>query len=78
MECHTEKRSVQRLIAYKAMEVTEAPSVRGERRLFASFIRDFMPKAFTPKLIRNLYASSPSLIVPLASPTGVFAFLEVV
>jgi len=36
------------------------------------------PKHLPQKLIRNLYASSPSLIVPLASPTGVFAFLEVV
>ena len=34
--------------------------------LVCTFFSNFMPKAFTPKVIKNLYATPPSLFVPSA------------
>ena len=39
-----------------------------QRRKFTSFIRDSIPKAFISELIRNLYATPPSLFMPSAPP----------
>jgi len=47
------------------MKITEVPSVHGTTGCFAGFIRDFIPKAFIPKVIRNLYATPLLLFVPL-------------
>ena len=50
------------------MKVTEAPSGIEQRSLSAHFFSNFMPKAFIPKVIKNLYATPPSLFVPSAPP----------
>ena len=38
------------------------------RSLFAHFFSNFISKAFIPKVMKNLYATPPSLIVPSAPP----------
>ena len=50
------------------MVVTEAPSVHRATELVCKLYQRFYTQTIYPKVIRNLYATPPSLFVPSAPP----------
>ena len=52
----------------KTMEVTEAPQVHKATEHICKLYQRFYTQTIYPKVIRNLYATPPSLFVPSAPP----------
>lgn len=67
-KCHTEKWRVRRVIKTKQWQSQKHRRCIERRRQFASFIRDSIPKAFISDVIKNQYATPPSLFVLSVPP----------
>ena len=67
-KCHTKKRRGRRIIKTKQWKSRRHRRCIERRSLFAHFFSNFMTKAFIRKVIKNQYATPPSLFVPSAPP----------